>query len=75
MLPFLKLNHESNASASLPVKREPDSGEDFDTMETAAQDLCDAVHKKDIKAVAAALKAAFDLYESEPHEEGEHVDA
>lgn len=74
MLPFLKRNKEASASAPVEsVERKPDEGaEEFDSMESAAQDLCDAVEKKDIKAVAAALRAAFELMDSEPHVEGEH---
>ena len=67
MLPFLKRNHEASSSAPVDsVERKPDEGADeFDSMESAAQDLCDAVHSKDVKAVAAALRAAFELMESE----------
>ena len=74
MLPFLKKDEEG--SVSVPVetkKRTPDEDAPFDALETAGQDLCDAVHAKDAKAVAQALRAAFELLESEPHEEGEHT--
>lgn len=56
------------------IKRESDHEEEYDTLESAAEDLVNAVHSKDIKAVAAALRAAFELCDSEPHEEGEHID-
>ena len=71
MLPFRKRQDEASASAPVEsIERTPDEGaEEFDSMESAAQDLCDAVHSKDIKAVAAALRAAFELMESQPHEE------
>lgn len=71
MLPYLKNKLET--AVSLPVdikKREPDSEPEFDSLESAGQDLIDAVHAKDAKAVAAALRAGFDLLESEPHQEG-----
>lgn len=72
MLPFLK----KEASVVVPVetkKREPDSEPEYDALESAGQDLIDAVHSKDAKAVAAALRAGFQLFDSEPHEEGPHV--
>lgn len=53
-----------------PIKREHD--EDYDMLESAAEDLISAVHAKDVKAVASALKAAFEMCESQPHEEGPH---
>jgi hypothetical protein len=73
MLPFLKRKDE--ASASMPVEsitREHD--EDFDSLEVAAEDLMVAVHSKNPKAIAEALRAAFDLMDSEPHMEGPHED-
>lgn len=74
MLPFLKNNKEASMSEDAdPIKRKSDDGEDFDGLAMAAQDLCDAIHAKDTKAVAQALKAAFQICDMEPHEEGEHV--
>lgn len=73
MLPFLK---KQEAAASIPIetkKREPDSEPEFDTLESAGQDLIDAIHSKDVKSVAAALRAAFELLDSEPHFEGPHT--
>lgn len=69
MIPFLK---HKEAAASGPIdsiKREPDEEPEFDTLEAAAEDLCRAIEAKDYKAIAAALRAAFDLLESQPHEE------
>ena len=74
MLPFLKNRNEG--SASMPaesIKREPDEGAEYDVLESAAEDLCHAIEKKDYKGAAVALRAAFELMESEPHEEGAHV--
>lgn len=74
MLPFLKKQNE--ASASMPADkqmRKPDDGAEYDVMHSAAQDLIDAVHAKDVKGVAEALKAAFELADSQPHEEGPHI--
>lgn len=68
MLPFLK--HKQDASASTPIEsqmREPDEGAEYDVMESAAEDLIHAIHSKNTKAVAAALRAAIDL--STPEEQ------
>ncbi len=75
MLPFLKKNQEASASAPIdPVKRKPDEeSDDYDSLESAAQDLLHAIKEEDTKAIAAALRAAFDLCDSEPHHEGPHV--
>ena len=74
MLPFLKQNQEGSSSGPIEsVERKPDDGSDYDSMESAAEDLISAVHSKDAKAVAAALRAAFELADSEPHVEGEHI--
>jgi hypothetical protein len=76
LLPFLKRTKEG--SASMPVdhiKRDADEDKEpnMDSMEVCAQELCDAVHAKDVKAIAAALRAAFELCDLEPHEEGPHT--
>ena len=74
MLPFLKNMQEASASAPAdPVKRNPDNEEDYDSLHVAAEDVIAAVHAKDAKALAQALKAAFEIIDSEPHEEGEHL--
>lgn len=78
MLPFLK----PRAVAGLIVsKRKPDGstepehveGDEAAPLEAAAEDLIRAIHSKDTKAVAAALKAAFEISDSEPHVEGPHT--
>lgn len=72
MLPFLKQSQEASASSPIEtITRDHDDGE-FDEMEMAAEDLCDAVHAKDYKRVAEALKAAFEICDSQPHDEGPH---
>jgi len=57
------------------IKREPDEDKDhdFDYLEACAEDLIHAVHAKDVHGVVDALRAAFQICDSEPHEEGEHV--
>jgi len=75
MIPFLKRDQEASVSAPASVeKRKPDDEEaEYDALEAAAEDLGAALAAKDFKAAAAALRAAFQLADSEPHEEGEHL--
>lgn len=75
MLPFLKKSQDASVSMSADHKmREPDEdAEEYDSLHSAAEDLIKSIHSKDIKSVAEALRAAFELCDSEPHEEGEHV--
>lgn len=76
MLPFLKNKQEGSYSEEDdPIKRKSDEGEDeseYDMLESAAEDLISAVHSKDVKAVCSALRAAFEMLDSQPHEEGPH---
>lgn len=73
MLPFLKNKQEASASGPVEhMKRQPDEESDYDMIDSAAEDLIQAIHSKDVKAVASALKAAFQICDSEPHEEGPH---
>lgn len=67
MLPFRKPEGSISSSVS-PIQRESDY--DYNILDSAANDLIVAVHMKDIKAVAEALRAAFDICESQPHDEG-----
>lgn len=74
MLPFMKRDKEGSASMPADSKmRKPDDGEAYDVMHSAAQDLLSAIESKSVKGIAEALRAAFDLADSEPHEEGEHI--
>lgn len=87
-LPFLKHKNDSGIAGMLIAKRKPDGAgmsspspaeteteesKDSDGIDSAASDLIVAVHARDSKAVAAALRAAFEICDSEPHEEGEHT--
>jgi hypothetical protein len=74
MIPFLKNKQDASASAPVDsIKREPDEESDYDGLEACVEDLCHAIEKKDYKAGASALRAAFELMEASPHEEGEHI--
>ena len=76
MLPFLKQKIQSPTIIEhrKPDQEEPSSEEsqesnDNEGLEAAASDLIDAVHNRDPKAAASAMRAAFELMESQPHEE------
>ncbi len=76
MLPFLK-SKDKSANVGLIVKtRAPDESsepkdEGSSGIEACADELIRAVHAKDSKAAAAAIKDAFDILEGQPHEEYE----
>lgn len=79
MLPFLQKHKSGGIASVIMSKRQPDgsigqaspesSEEAPDGLESAAQDMIDAMEKKDVKALASAIRAAFDMLESEPHDE------
>ena len=71
MIPFLKDKQASVASASAPIQRKPDEDAepDYDGMEACMSELAAALKADDSKAAAVAFRAAFDLLESQPHEE------
>lgn len=78
MLPYLK---PKSSSGLIIATRKPDGtneaegmeGEEDQGLSMAAADLIRAVHAKDEAATASALRAAFELLDSEPHQEGEHT--
>lgn len=71
MLPFLKRNKDGAASGPVEsLERTPDNeDQEYDSLESAADDLIAAVHAKDSKGVCLALRSAFELLEMEPHDE------
>ena len=72
MLPYLKRNQEASASGPIEtVERKPDMDE-FDSLEVAAHDLMQAIKAGDAKALASALRAAFELCDAALHKEGDH---
>lgn len=78
ILPFLAKKRPQEVGLIVKT-RQPDESPDQEenpnaAMEACASDLISAIHAHDMKAAAEALKAAFDCYESEPHEEAEHVE-
>ena len=74
-LPFMK---KRQVAALIIQNRTPDGvktegAEDSQDqgLMSCAEDLIRAVHAKDAQAVASAMRAAFEILESEPHEEAE----
>jgi len=76
MLPFLKKKDEVG-SIALPdaIERKPDENkeEDFDSLESAMDEIHSALQSKDYKSAAQIFRSAFELLDSEPHHEGEHI--
>lgn len=81
---FLKRSKEGGISSALMARRKPEGGieapsdespaeDGSESLHSASADLLAAFHAKDVKAISAALKAAFEICDSEPHEEGEHI--
>ena len=70
MLPFLKKAKESSGANLIIKTREPDQApdesQDSSAIESAAQDLMSAIQVGDVKAVASALQAAYEMCASEP---------
>jgi len=79
MLPFLKPKDRSVAGLIIKTRTPDEKPEDQQDDPSAAihecsQALIKAVHAQDVKAVSAALKDAFDILDSMPHDEAEHVE-
>lgn len=81
MLPFLANTKNKSIAGTIIAKRKEDgsigqdSGPDYDSegLEACANDLLQAIESKDSKAIASALKAAFEICDSQSHEEGPHL--
>lgn len=75
MLPFLKVKPQAGIMSSV---RKPDGSSEMESdsnegLSACAADLIRAIHSKDEESVASALKAAFEILDSQPHEEGPHT--
>ena len=88
MLPFLKLKQSPVAGLIMKNRapdeheskeedkddEQPDESDDSSAaIESCARDLIRAVKADDIKGVAEAIQSAFEILDSEPHVEGEHI--
>lgn len=68
MLPFLKDRHEgaNSGTVDLSIKREPDDGGDeYGMLDAVAEDIMDAVQKKDKALLKGALEALIEHIQSE----------
>jgi len=43
-------------------------------LHSAAEEIMHAMHMKDAKSLMTALKSFWEICDSEPHEEGPHID-
>lgn len=81
MLPFLKLKKSGvsgliikNRSASPETQEEQPKEENNDLyLEACVQGIINAVRDNDAQMGVKCLRMAFELLDSEPHVEGEHV--
>lgn len=80
-LPFLR-RKQTGIAGPLTEYRKPDpEGEghhdkednDNEGLHACARDIISCIESKDEAGLAAALKSAFELCDSEPHEEGPHT--
>jgi hypothetical protein len=69
MLPFLSKPKASGGVITEIRPSDYEKDDHSDGLEACAKDLCHSIEMKDYKKIAAALKAAFDILESLPHEE------
>ncbi len=75
MLPFLKTRKQDAGISTVyraSDESKPEEKDDASGLHAAAGDLHKAIQSNDIKGIAAALKAAFEICDSQPHEEGPH---
>lgn len=58
-----------------PRKVEHEAAEEAPhALETIMQELIECIHSHDVKGASDAFKAAFELCEEMPHEEGPHLE-
>lgn len=80
MLPFLKSRKQtgliiSHRKPTGEVQESHSEDDEIAPLRAAAEDLIRAVHDKDVAAVAEALESAFEICDSMPHVEGEHIES
>lgn len=71
LLPFLKKKETNSGGGTMIIERKPDGepSQSDDALEACAQDIIRAISSKDYKHLAQALRAVFQVLESEPHDE------
>ena len=80
MLPFMKPKAQTGI---MTTYRKPDSEEpaapteteEYDETHGIAEDILRAISTKDAKSLAEALKDMFEVCDSKPHVEGEHLES
>lgn len=74
-LPWLTEHKSSGISIDVrkPDENSAKGNSDEDGLKAAAKDLRDAIESKDDSRIASALRAAFEILDSEPHSEGPHT--
>lgn len=79
-LPFLKPKASSVSGIIIAHRKpdggqemEPEAGDDSAPLHACAEDLIRALGSKDAKAVAEALKAAYEICDSMPHEDPDQM--
>lgn len=78
MLPFLKKQQvagliiSKHRQPSGSIEESSPKGHD-EGLEACARDMITALDSKDSRQLAQALRNAFEIMESEPHEEGPHT--
>lgn len=80
MLPFLKNKNDRSVGGLIVKTRAPDSDvsdepkeESGDSaIEACANDLINAFHSRDVKAAAAAMKAAHAILDSQTQDDGSY---
>lgn len=77
-LPFLR-KKDAAVSTIMNIDRKPDedkaeaSESASPAMKAAAEDILRAIETKDAEHLALAIQAAFEIADSAPHVEGEHI--
>ena len=70
------MKKEFKQSGVITSQRKPDGGKEEQQedqgLEVIAQDLIHGLETKNEKVIIAALRAAFEIFDSEPHKEGPH---
>jgi hypothetical protein len=74
-LPFLVQEQRPTGIATVyrPSDAKDEDSKDDAGLKAAATDLIEAIHSNDIGKTAAAIRAAFEILDASPHNEGEHL--
>lgn len=75
-LPWMK-RRSQQSGISIEYRKPDSSKQDSDDndsgLDMGAEDLIRAIEQKDKSKVKAAIRAMFEILDSEPHEEGPHT--